>query len=121
MVYKIIAIAAVFVAVVTAAPRAQSERSPLDRAENYLREARYAEAESTLSVLSRSSSGDVLQHSLFLLAGLRSSVADAGRIYRRVIDVDPDGDLRHSGRAWMSSPMSPVLVQPGPTPLSQIA
>ncbi len=92
MVYKIIAIAAVFVAVVTAAPRAQSERSPLDRAENYLREARYAEAESTLSVLSRSSSGDVLQHSLFLLAGLRSSVADAGRIYRRVIDVDPDGD-----------------------------
>jgi tetratricopeptide (TPR) repeat protein len=92
MLYKITTIAAVFAAVVTAAPRAQSERSLLDRAENYLREARFAEAESTLNIASRSSSGEELQHSLFLLAGLKSSVADAGRIYRRVIDVDPDGD-----------------------------
>ncbi len=67
----------------------QPGRSTLARVEAYLKNLRYAEAESTLSVLVRSVRGEVLQESLFLLAGLKTSAGEAGVIYRRIIDEDP--------------------------------
>lgn len=64
----------------------------LENARRDLHNHRYADAESTLSVLALSARGKELQESLFLLAGLNSNVAEATRLYRRIIEVDPGDD-----------------------------
>lgn len=71
---------------------AQTGQSLLADAERDLKRARYAEAESTLTLLTRSVSGDELQQALFLLAGLQSSASEAADLYRRIIDNDPGSD-----------------------------
>lgn len=71
---------------------AQSARELVEQAEYELRDSRYAEAESTLNRAVEAASGETLRKSLFLLAGLQSSVDDADRLYRRIIDDDPDDE-----------------------------
>lgn len=64
----------------------------LERAERDVRAARYADAESTLTLLTRMATGDELQRALFLLAGLQSSAEDAEDLYQRIVDNDPGSD-----------------------------
>jgi tetratricopeptide (TPR) repeat protein len=64
----------------------------MEQAERDLRDSRYSEAESTLNLAVESASGETLRETLFLLAGLQSSVDDADRLYRRIIDDDPDDE-----------------------------
>jgi tetratricopeptide (TPR) repeat protein len=70
---------------------AQSERSMLESALRDIRALRYSDAESTLTVLTRTAEGDRLEQALYLLAGLKSSTAEASRIYSRIIDQNPRG------------------------------
>jgi tetratricopeptide (TPR) repeat protein len=89
---EIFIFAALVAAAIPAGVWGQSERSMLERAERDITRERYADAESALTLVTRSASGDVLLESLYLLAGLQSSVDDAARYYRRIIDDDPRND-----------------------------
>jgi tetratricopeptide (TPR) repeat protein len=89
---KVLIVAVLAAWALPAALSGQTDRSLLQRAQRDIARARYADAESTLTSLSRSASGDVLLESLFLLAGLQSSVDDAAVLYRRIIDDEPGGD-----------------------------
>jgi TolA-binding protein len=53
---------------------------------------RYDQAEQKLTVLLREGDHDERLEAMFLLAGLKQSVVEAERMYREVIDLDPDGD-----------------------------
>ena len=64
-------------------------RSSIARAEGYIRNFRYADAESTLSDLIPGAYGEELCESLFLLAGLKTSADEASDLYQRVVDEDP--------------------------------
>lgn len=71
----------------------------LEQAETYLKDLRYAEAESTLSIVIRSARDEELQESLFLLAGLKTSADEAAVVYRQIVDEDPQS--RWSQRAQL--------------------
>ena len=71
---------------------ARPDERQLERARDDIRALRYADAESTLSDVVASTRGETRNESLFLLAGLKSSVAEASRIYNRIIDDDPGGE-----------------------------
>jgi tetratricopeptide (TPR) repeat protein len=88
---SIVMVAAAFV-LVAEASHAQRDRAVLERAERDVRAARYADAESTLTLLTRMATGDELQRALFLLAGLQSSAEDAEGLYQRIVDNDPGSD-----------------------------
>jgi tetratricopeptide (TPR) repeat protein len=88
---SIVIVAAAFV-LVAEASHAQRDRAVLERAERDVRAARYADAESTLTLLTRMATGDELQRALFLLAGLQSSAEDAEGLYQRIVDNDPGSD-----------------------------
>jgi cell division septation protein DedD len=64
----------------------------LERARRDIQDHRYANAESTLAVLTASARGKDLHESIFLLAGLTSDASEATRLYRRIISDDPGGD-----------------------------
>lgn len=85
-------VAALMTAFLTASPMAQSERAMLASAQRDIQSMRYARAESTLTLLSRTARGERLGNTLFLLAGLKSSADDASRLYRRIISDDPGGE-----------------------------
>jgi tetratricopeptide (TPR) repeat protein len=70
----------------------QSYRSLLRQANESLDDARYDDAESALTELVESASGEILQESLYLLAGLKSSAAEARRLYLQAINERPDSD-----------------------------
>lgn len=69
-----------------------ASRSDLARAEGYIRNFRYAEADSAITELLPSVNGEELCESLFLLAGLKTSAENASGLYRRIIDEDPHSD-----------------------------
>jgi tetratricopeptide (TPR) repeat protein len=73
-------------------PRAQTGKALLREANREIRDFHYADAESTLNLLAATARGEELNESLFLLAGLKSSAADASRLYQRIIDDDPGSD-----------------------------
>jgi tetratricopeptide (TPR) repeat protein len=85
-------IAAGIAIAVSVSALAQSEKQKLERARSDIQALRYDDAESTLSELVASTSGDARNESLFLLAGLKSSTAEASRIYNRIIADDPRGE-----------------------------
>ncbi len=51
---------------------------------------RYEQAEIKLRVIIRESDRDDRLEALFMLAGLKQSAAEARRLYREIIDIDPD-------------------------------
>ena len=73
-------------------PFARTGRDLIEDARIDMRAWRYADAESTLTVAVNSTQGDLRYESMILLASLKPSVADASRIYRRVINESPDSD-----------------------------
>jgi len=99
---RLVVICAVLAVLVAMSPRAQTGQTLLERAERDLRASRYAEAESTLALATRTADGEVLRESLFLLAGLKSSADDAARIYERIITDDPDGDWAKKAQLELS-------------------
>lgn len=89
---RIFLTAAAIAALASLSPQAQSEKALLEQARRDIGALRYADAESTLTEVAASARGKTLNESLFLLAGLKSSAADASRLYRRIIRDDPDGE-----------------------------
>jgi tetratricopeptide (TPR) repeat protein len=77
---------------VSGAVLAQPGSVLLERAHSELDNADYDAAESTLTQLVQTASGEVLQESLYMLAGLKSSADEARRLYVRVIDVSPENE-----------------------------
>ena len=71
---------------------AQSNTAQLERARSDIRALRYADAESTLAEVAASASGKTLNESLFLLASLKSSTAEASSLYHRIIADDPGSE-----------------------------
>jgi len=88
---RIVLLTAAAVAVALMPETARSDKAKLERARSEIRALRYAEAESTLAEVVASSSGKTLHESLFLLAGLKSSAAEASRLYQRIVADDPNG------------------------------
>lgn len=82
-------IATALVFVVFGSVAGQTDRDLLERARDQLEMADYEGAEASLTALSKTASGETLQECLYLLAGTKSSAAQAERLYRRVIDASP--------------------------------
>lgn len=83
-------------------PFAQTGSDLLEDARIDIRARRYADAESTLAVAVNSTQGDLRYESMFLLAGLKSSVPDASRIYRRVINEAPESEWARRSQLELS-------------------
>jgi tetratricopeptide (TPR) repeat protein len=81
---------------------AQSGRDLIEDARIDMRAWRYSDAESTLALAVNSTQGELRYESMFLLAGLKSSVPDASRIYRRVISEAPDSDWAKQAQLELS-------------------
>jgi tetratricopeptide (TPR) repeat protein len=89
MKFKFVLATLVIVALAILSAPAQSDTAQLERARSDIRALRYADAESTLAEVAASASGKALNESLFLLASLKSSAAEASSLYHRIISDDP--------------------------------
>jgi tetratricopeptide (TPR) repeat protein len=102
MTTRIVLIGALLAALASISSIAQTEQALLERVQRDIQALRYSDAESTLALVTQNASGKRLGESLFLLAGLKSSAADASSLYSRIINEDPNGEWAKQAQLELS-------------------
>jgi TolA-binding protein len=74
----------------------------IERARRDISALRYEQAEQQLVDIARSTAGEERQEALYLLAGLKNSVAEAQMIYQEVVDIEPRSEWSHKSQVELA-------------------